>query len=392
MKKLKEMEFFSTLLENSNNELTQKAVSDGRKAIGYNCSMVPEPLLSVDGLFPVCLRAPEISDTETANFYLSPFNCSYSRSLLQNNMDGNYDFISGFVFADSCVHIDRVEHNMRLDPRESRPLCMLAVPKKDYPAGMEAFAKDLRALGESLAKTFGVDTGDESVRAAIRKHNECMKLLQEIADLRLEDNPKITGAEWHTVYAATKAAPKDLLLEPLKALMAALMKREPDSSSLPRVMVLGSDIDNPAFTALFEAQGCRVVADRYCFGSLPGMELIQEDGDPYRNLAEYCVRDSQCPRMIERSDDRLAYMLKLTQDYRVDGIIFEVMKFCDLWGWEVIKCEKAAAEAGIPYVKFEREYQFAGEGQLRTRVQAFIERLRNRATDEQIRNGGEKQC
>lgn len=80
---------------------------------------------------------------------------------------------------------------------------------------------------------------------------------------------------------------KDQLIEPLKALKAVLMKREPDNSSLPRVMVLGSDIDNPAFTALFEAQGCRVVADRYCFGSLPGMELIPEDGDPYRNLAEF---------------------------------------------------------------------------------------------------------
>lgn len=101
-------------------------MSDGRKAVGYNCSMVPEPLLSVDGIFPVCLRAPEISDTEIANFYLSPFNCSYSRCLLQNSMDGNFDFISGFVFADSCVHIDRVEHNMSWIPRKvGRSACWL---------------------------------------------------------------------------------------------------------------------------------------------------------------------------------------------------------------------------------------------------------------------------
>lgn len=392
MKSLIELSFFEELLKTSENSLVRQAVEGGRTAIGYNCSMVPEPLLSVDGIFPVCLRAPEAEDTETANFYLSAFNCSYSRSILQNGIDGEYNFLDGVVFSESCVHIDRVEFTLRdigLGKDHKKFLSyVIGMPKKDAKATMDVLVEDLRRLGDKLAETYNVDTSDKSVLEAIKKRNRFVTLLKEIGDLRLADRPKITGTEWHTVYAACKTAPEDLLIEPLTKLKAALDKRVPITAKLPRVMVMGSDIDNPAFTALIEAQGCLVVADRYCFGSLPGLETIPEEGDPYRNLAEHYLRTSQCPRMMEKSGDRVDYMLGLIKDYRVDGVIFEVMKFCDLWGWEALKAERAVKEIGIPSVKFEREYRFSSEGQMRTRVQAFIERIRNINVDAELEKQG----
>ena len=39
-------------------------------------------------------------------------------------------------------------------------------------------------------------------------------------------------------------------------------------------MLVGSEIDDTEFTKLVEMCGARVVADRYCFGSLPGREEI----------------------------------------------------------------------------------------------------------------------
>lgn len=392
MKSLIELSFFEELLKTSENSLVRQAVEGGRTAIGYNCSMVPEPLLSVDGIFPVCLRAPEAEDTETANFYLSAFNCSYSRSILQNGIDGEYNFLDGVVFSESCVHIDRVEFTLRdigLGKDHKKFLSyVIGMPKKDAKATMDVLVEDLRRLGDKLAETYNVDTSDKSVLEAIKKRNRFVTLLKEIGDLRLADRPKITGTEWHTVYAACKTAPEDLLIEPLTKLKAALDKRVPITAKLPRVMVMGSDIDNPAFTALIEAQGCLVVADRYCFGSLPGLETIPEEGDPYRNLAEHYLRTSQCPRMMEKSGDRVDYMLGLIKDYHVDGVIFEVMKFCDLWGWEALKAERAVKEIGIPSVKFEREYRFSSEGQMRTRVQAFIERIRNINVDAELEKQG----
>lgn len=389
LKELKELALFTRLLKAPENELVKKAAADGRKVIGYNCSMIPTPLLSAGGLVPVWLRSPETADTETANFYMSPFNCSYSRAMLQSIIEGRFDFVDGLVFAESCVHIDRVLHNLEVSgfhsPLKDKPHYMLPFPRKELPAYLDTLVDDLRILSGKLSENFGVEINDDSLRETIRARNEMNALLKRIADFRLENEPRITGTEWHTIFAACQTAPADMLIEPLTALLDELGTREPDADGKPRIMVFGSDLDDPALTALIERQGCRVVADRYCFGSLPGLEPIPEDGDPYSALAEHFLHNTQCPRMIERSDDRLDYMLQVAGEYRVDGIIFEVMKFCDLWGWEVLKNEAAAKDAGIPTLKLEREYAYTGEGQLRTRVQAFVERLNGVNAEEEAR-------
>lgn len=382
MEKLKELAFFENLLKVSKNELIDKALQEGRVPIGYNCYTVPEPLLAVGKLFPVCLRAPEVSSTETANFYMSSFNCSYSRSIFQSGIDGNLDFLGGVVFAASCMHIQRAEHNFEINNldggNDKYVYHVLDTPRKVFPGSIEAMVADMKALAAKLAKSYDVDMSAAAVTQAIKEHNQFNNLLKEIGDLRKGDNPKITGTEWHTVYAASKVAPKDMLIDHLKKLKKELDKREGIKQELPRVMVMGSILDNPAFTQLIEEQGCLVVADRYCFGSLPGMEQIPEDGDPYVNLVQHYLQTQECPRMMEQSAQRIDHVMQLTKEYQVDGVIYEVMKFCDLWGWEAMKVVKALQDCNVPVVRFEREYQLTGEGQIRTRVQAFIESIQNK--------------
>jgi len=382
MEKLKEIAFFEDLLKTSKNTLIEKAVQEGRVPIGYNCYTVPEPLLAVGKLFPVCLRAPEVSSTETANYYMSSFNCSYSRSIFQSGVDGNLDFLGGVVFAASCMHIQRTEHNFEIskldDGNEKYIYHVLDTPRKIFPGSIEGMVKDLKAVAAKLAQSYDVDMSDAALTRAIKEHNEFNKLLKEIADLRKGDNPKITGTEWHTLYVASKVAPKDMLVDHLKKLKKELDKRAGVGAELPRIMVMGSILDNPAFTELIESQGCLVVADRYCFGSIPGLEMIPEEGDPYLNLVNHYLETQECPRMMEQASQRIEHVIQLAAEYRVDGVIYEVMKFCDLWGWEAMKVVKALQAREIPTVRFEREYQLTGEGQIRTRVQAFIESIQNK--------------
>ena len=58
MKDLKHLIYFENLLQEANNELVQRAISDGKKAIAYTCYHIPEVLLNVDNCFSVRLRAP----------------------------------------------------------------------------------------------------------------------------------------------------------------------------------------------------------------------------------------------------------------------------------------------------------------------------------------------
>ncbi len=388
MEKLKELAFFEDLLNAPQNALVEKAIETGRVPFGYNCYVVPEPLLSVGKAFPVRLRAPQVTSTELANYYMSPYLCSYSRSILESSLDGQFDFLGGMTFASSCIHIQRVGHNFKIldldKGKENFVHHIFDFPTKIFPASVETEFKTLKILADKISSSYGIDMSDAAVTQAIHEYNEFNKLLKEIADLRKADNPKITGTEWHTLYVASKVAPKDMLIEPLKKLKKALDKREGIDADLPRIMVMGSMFDNPKFTELIEGQGCLVVADRYCFGSLPGLEQIPETGDPYRNLAEHYMGTVECPRMMEKSHDRLEHAMQWVEEYKVDGIILETMKFCDLWGYEAVHKMNAFRERDVPLVRIEREYNLAGEGQLRTRVQAFIESIENKRLSKKL--------
>jgi benzoyl-CoA reductase/2-hydroxyglutaryl-CoA dehydratase subunit BcrC/BadD/HgdB len=140
-------------------------------------------------------------------------------------------------------------------------------------------------------------------------------------------------------------------------------------------MLVGSHLHDPEFIRIIESQGGLVVADRICTGSIPGLKAIEPDGDPIRALAEYTFRKTLCPRMMENFDLRLQNIIDTFKEYKADGVVIEIIKFCDLWGVDSMPMVSALRKEGIPVLKLEREYSLGGEGQLRTRVQAFIESM-----------------
>ena len=171
MKKLKEMEFFERLLDNPKNELVEKALQEGRVAIGYNCSMVPDPLLSMGSAFPVRLRAPGVGTTELANHYLSTFICTYARSVLEAALDGAYDFLGGLVYAPSCAHITRCSQHFDLlkiiDNNKSFFATFIETSRKVYEPGIRMMADGMRKAAEEMSQRYGIDTSDDALRKAI---------------------------------------------------------------------------------------------------------------------------------------------------------------------------------------------------------------------------------
>ncbi len=105
-----------------------------------------------------------------------------------------------------------------------------------------------------------------------------------------------------------------------------------------RVLIAGSEIDDPEFTKMCEMAGGLVVADRYCFGSMPGREEIplEEGKDVLQSIADYYMWRNQCPRAMgpENIIARKKYIFDLVEKYHADGIIVENMKFCEYWGYE----------------------------------------------------------
>jgi benzoyl-CoA reductase/2-hydroxyglutaryl-CoA dehydratase subunit BcrC/BadD/HgdB len=371
----KTMKVFEELLESPQNRLVEQAAQSGRIPIGYSCSFVPEALLMADKLFPVRLHAPGVAGTEMADNYLSSFMCSYVRSLLEFSMDGRFDLIKGLVFVPSCAHMQRLYDNMEyLQKPDFNHI--LDVPRKVNKDTLVWMTEELKTMADKLAGHFGVDMSDASLRKAMKEWNDFVSVVQSIGELRKKPHPPVSGTEFHKIVMAALASPKDLILPYILDFKKELEQREGIKNSRTRLMVVGGHMHDPEFIRIIESQGCLVVADRFCTGTIPGFKTIELNNDsPYKIMAEYTFKKTLCPRMMEDFDRRLNIIIDTVKEYNADGVVLEIIKFCDLWGVDSMTLVTALREKGIPVLKLEREYHLGGEGQLRTRVQAFIESM-----------------
>lgn len=342
--------------------------------LGYTCSYVPRVILSVPGLLPVRMRAPGVAGTEIADIYLSSVTCGYTRSLLENVLDGYYDAIDGWVFASGCDHGRRLLDNLDY-LRKPEFLHMVDVPHRVGAAALAWYRGALETLCQRLSETFGVDTGETALGEAVHRENQFLAKMQTIADLRKRLHPPISGTEFHRIMLASLTCSRDWL-EPLLDLAISLPADRPGTENCrARLMLVGSNLDDTALIQLIESAGGLVVADRFCTGSIPALMPIPEDLPPVEAIARHTLAHTFCPRMMEGFSERLDVLQRIQTEYKVDGIIVTHLKFCDLWGIESSLLTNAFREAGVPVLRLERDYRLNNEGQLRTRIQAFLESM-----------------
>lgn len=365
---------FQRIVADPENELVQQAVASGRKLVGYTCSYVPEPLLAAGGLVPLRLRVPGASGTPLADTYLSSVLCPYVRSLLELALEGGADHLDGWVFAASCDHLRRLYDNLAYLQRPAL-LYVLDVPHKRGAPAERWYLDELAALADAMQSHFDVDLGRAALCAAIERYNGQLATLRAIAELRLREQPPLTGTAFHQLLVASAMAPRELLDPILRQLHEELSASEGIGDHRARLMVVGSTLDEPGWLGVVESQGGLVVADRFCIGSLPGLEPIEVPGDPLPALASHYLERTRCPRMMADFELRVADIVAAAERYRVHGIVLQTMKFCDLWGVEGSALARALRQQGLAVLRVEREYALSGEGQLRTRVQAFLESL-----------------
>ena len=295
MRDLKHLIYFENLLQQANNDLVQAACGDGRLALAWNCSYIPEVLLDTDKCFGVRLRAPNCTNPDMATYYMTNRSCPYSKSILERAFEGGYNFISALIGQECCTTMNRMEQYFEyceLIPNEKFFCTYLDMPlrKTEWHAGYYRRQIEQKIL-QPLEKVYGVDFSEANLRKAVEQFNEVCRIMTEINAMREAENPVITGYEFHVIQLCTQTCPKDLILPYLRETLQELRTREPDPKPgyRARVLIAGSEIDDPEFTKMCEMAGGLVVADRYCFGSMPGREEIplEEGKDVLQSIADY---------------------------------------------------------------------------------------------------------
>ncbi len=374
------------LLQEANNALVRQAKADGKRVLGYTCYFMPEVLLDLPGCVSVRLRAPRSTSPDMATYYMSNRTCMYGRCLLERALEGGFNFLDAQMATETCTVTCRFQEHLQLMDIIQNPdfFCEFTdVPFKKNDNSIDHFEKQLQAhVLDKLSEHFGIDVSDEAILTAIREHNEICRLITEIGSYRKLDEPTITGTEFSIIMLSTLVCPKYLIIDKLRDIAEQLKTRQPDAKKYYRckVVLSGSEEDDPNFVKLIEECGALVVADRHCYGSLPGREEIEvrHGESPLRAVARHYLETSNCPRFMEQHvmRDRKRYLADLVREYKADGIIVSQMKFCEYWSYErTIDTLILPRDYGIPVCSIEKEYVNNAVGQLRTRFQAFVESI-----------------
>lgn len=396
MKDLKHLIYFEGLLENANNALVRQAKAEGKLCVGYTCFHMPEVILNVDNCFSVRLRAPNTGSMDIATYYMSNYSCEFCRAILERGIEGGYNFLDVLAEQDACAEMNRcAEHIEILNCVENDKFFVTHadIPYKVVDYTVKHYVNQMRKrVLDPMAEVYGVDTSDAALRDAVRRHNEVCEIITEIGEYRKKDNPPITGYEFHILNLVSYTCPKYLIVDKLRETLEEIRKRKPDPKPWYRVRVgiVGSEIDDPDLTKLIEDCGAMVVYDRYCFGSTPGRETIalNDEEDVLTQICRHYLEASECPRFIsnEKVKQRRDTADRLANEFKADGVIYEQIKFCDYWAFErALASHVLAEEYGHPVLSIDRPYNARGSGQLRTRVQAFVESLEFK----RIRGGNE---
>ncbi|NCC66877.1 MAG: 2-hydroxyacyl-CoA dehydratase [Clostridia bacterium] len=351
--------------------------ASGKKAVGTLCCHVPDEIIRAAGVLPIRMRATGCVDSSEGEVWMSTFSCSFSRSILQYWMEGVYD-LDGIVTSDGCMMPSRVFDNAEyIEAKKGgkRLFAQIGAPRLVNERTLQYYVAELKDMIEKLEAFSGVKVTDEALKEYIAKYNEARSLVMQVLELRKADHPVINGQEWLSITMAATDYPIEEYIEMLKEFLADAKNRKPYTEQRARLMIIGSALDDPGYLKIVEDKGGIFVADALCFGSRAFPSLLEIKGDVLESIAEYYLRRLVCPRMMDDRDALHDYIVNTAKEYKVDGIIYEKMQYCECWGGESVLLEDMLKEAGIPLLTVEREELLANAGQLAIRAEAFIEMI-----------------
>ncbi|MRR08340.1 MAG: 2-hydroxyacyl-CoA dehydratase, partial [Deltaproteobacteria bacterium] len=297
---------------------------------------------------------------------------------------GKYDFLDGMVLPHQCDSIDRT--NETWSYTLNLPYWhFLNIPHvADDPS--IAFTKEiLRIFIKSLEKYTGNKITDEAIAKAVAAHNQNRKLMRDLYDLRKSNPPLISGVEMMKVCVAAMSLPVEEASALIEAVIKEVKGRTPAAgdAKAKRIMIIGDQIDDVAVIEAIESTGAYLVMDDLSTGSKMYWQDVDATPDPLQGIAERYLRKLKIPTTFIGSaptyqgilEERFGHMKNYVKDFKVDGVILFIYKYCDPYGFEVPAIKSYVEAAGAPVLYLEDEYSTSSLARVKTRIEAFLEMI-----------------
>lgn len=362
----------------------QEHRSKGGKVIGTFCVFVPEEIIRAAGGICIGLCSGiEVGGAE-------------AEKVLPRNICPLIKSFMGFKLAKVCPYFessDMIVGETTCDGKKKAfeilndyvPVHIMETPHMKKERDRELWREEVKDFARLMEEFTGNNISAASLTRSVKEVNEKRRALQRLAELRKSDPAPISGKDSLLIEQIAMYDDVARFTARVNELCDELEKRVQNGEGVfpaktPRVIVTGTPMAIPNWKVphIIETSGAVIVAEELCTGLRYFENEVQEGAgeidDILRNIADRYL-GINCA-VFTPNTGRLERLIQLVKDYRAGGVIHCSLSFCDPYAVEANRVEKALKEENIPLLKIETGYDQEDAGQLKTRIEAFIEMIK----------------
>lgn len=354
----------------------------GRKVVGTFCVYVPEEIVMAVDAIPIALCGGSQFAVPFAEKTFPRDICPLVKSTLGMAFSKTcpYGPILDMMVGETTCDVKKKTWEILADPT----FHVMEVPQKKEAIDVELWRRAVREFKDKVEEITGRKVEPASLAVSTRVMNAKRRALQRLTELRRHNPPPISGLDALAVMQGALNDEPVRFTEHVNILNDELEQRvaagvTPFAKGAKRVMISGcpSVMGNWKVHHLVESSGAAIVSDETCTGSRYFENLVDEaatdlDGQLTALADRYLKVNCSC---FTPNFERLDAVKRMAGESAVDGVVQYVLQYCHTYNVEAMRVEAALKEIGKPSLKIVTDYSEEDAGQLRTRIEAFIEQL-----------------
>ncbi|RJQ26764.1 MAG: 2-hydroxyacyl-CoA dehydratase [Peptococcaceae bacterium] len=356
----------------------------GGKVIGTFCVFVPEEIVRAAG--GICIGLCSGIEIGAAQ----------AEKVLPRNICPLIKSFMGFKLSRICPYFescDMVVGETTCDGKKKAfeilndyvPVHVMEVPQMKREKDRFLWRSEVQDFLARVEESTGNTVTVESLQRSIKEINGKRRVLLRMAGLRKMKPAPISGKDSLLIEQIAMYDDVERFTAKVGELCDELEIRVEEGKGVheqgaPRIIVTGTPMAIPNWKVphIIESSGAVIVAEELCTGMRYFENTVPEDGESIEQMVDFIAErylgiNCAC---FTPNEGRLEKLVQLAAKYEADGIVYCSLAFCDPYLVEANRVEKALKEHGIPLLKIETDYGQEDTGQLKTRIEAFLEMIR----------------
>ncbi len=360
------------------------AKAQGRIVVGSYCVFVPEELiLAVDGV-SVGLCAGAEFNFEGAEEVIPRNLCPLIKSAFgfKRGLVCPYLEASDIVVGENTCDGKKKSYEV-LGPMV-KDLHIMDLPQMKSDRGRTLLREEYGKFVARLEEKSGRKVTAENLKKGIATVNAKRQAVKRLAGLRKADPAPISGLDALLVNQVFFYDDPVRFTASVNALCDELEERVKKGEGVfpkgtPRLVVSGCPMAVPNWKVPFivETSGSVIVGEESCVGERGTQWLTEAEGTTLPEMLDAITErylKIDCA-VFTPNPTRIDHVRDMFGRYGAGGVLHYSLQFCQPYLVESGLTEAALENSGIPVLRLETDYSQEDAGQLKTRVEAFLERI-----------------